>query len=102
PTRAIGASDRKRTSLRDHLQSEKANLGVTAALEHYTATLAETLLSHPEARAEIGHDGVRYLLLWHALEEAEHKAVAFDVYKQMSGSERLRIAQMWVVALNFL
>src|SRR5205814_10392866 len=71
-------------------------------LEHYTATLAETLLTDPEARAEIGHDGVRHLLMWHALEESEHKAVAFDVYKRVGGTERMRVAMMWLVHLNFL
>ena len=67
--------------LRERFQSRKANLAYTAALEHYTATLAGMLLGDPSCREEIGHDGVRYLLMWHALEEAEHKAVAFDVYK---------------------
>jgi len=102
PTGAIGTYVRKLTAFRERLQNEKANLAVTAALEHYTATLAETLLTDPEARAEIGYDGVRYLLLWHALEEAEHKAVAFDVYKRVGGTERMRIAMMWVVHLNFV
>src|SRR3954467_4175617 len=102
PTRAIGTYVRKLTALRERLQGEKANLAVTAALEHYTATLAETLLTDPEARAEIGQQGVRYLLVWHALEEAEHKAVAFDVYKRVGGTERMRVAMMWVIHLNFL
>src|SRR6266550_4730413 len=73
-----------------------------AELEHYTATLAETLLTDPEARAELGHDGVRYLLVWHALEESEHKAVAFDVYKQTGGTERMRVATMWPVHVTFV
>src|SRR5438874_2708940 len=64
--------------------------------------LAETLLNDPEARAAIGHDGVRYLLMWHALEESEHKAVAFDVYKRMGGTERMRVATMWIVHLTFV
>jgi hypothetical protein len=102
PTRAIGTYVQKLTAFRERLQNEKANLAVTAALEHYTATLAETLLTDPQARAELGYDGVRYLLLWHALEEAEHKAVAFDVYKAVGGTERMRIAMMWVVHLNFV
>ena len=102
PTRAIGTYVQKLTAFRERLQSETANLAVTAALEHYTATLAETLLTDPDARAEIGYDGVRYLLMWHALEEAEHKAVAFDVFKRVGGSERMRVGMMWVVHLNFL
>ena len=102
PTRAIGTYVKKLTAFRERHQNEKANLAVTAALEHYTATLAETLLTEPEARAEIAHDGVRYLLMWHALEESEHKAVAFDVYKRVGGTERMRVAMMWLVHLNFV
>ncbi|HZQ88017.1 MAG TPA: metal-dependent hydrolase, partial [Acidimicrobiales bacterium] len=77
PTRAIGTYVRKTLGWRERIQSEKFNLGVTAALEHYTATLAETILGNAAAREEIGDESVRYLLTWHALEEAEHKAVAF-------------------------
>ena len=102
PTRAIGAYVRALTAFRERFQSERGNLAVTAGLEHYTATLAETLLTDPRARAEIGHDGVRHLLLWHALEEAEHKAVAFDVYRHVGGTERMRTATMWVIHLTFV
>ena len=102
PTRALAAYIRTTLRLRERIQSKKFNLAVTAALEHYTATLAETLLTSPEARAEVGHDGVRSLLMWHALEESEHKAVAFDVYRAVGGTERMRKAAMWVVHANFI
>lgn len=65
-------------------------LSYTAALEHYTATLAECLLTKPEAQRLLGETEVRNILLWHALEETEHKAVAFDVYRSTGGSERVR------------
>ena len=102
PTRAVGRYVQVLTGFRERFQGVRGNLAVTAALEHYTATLAETLLDEPEARAQIGHDGVRSLLLWHALEEAEHKAVAFDVYQRMGGTERMRVATMWMIHLTFL
>ena len=102
PVRPIGSYVRKLMWLRERFLNEKANLAVTAALEHYTATLAETLLGEPEAREAIGHEGARHLFLWHALEEAEHKAVAFDVYRHVGGTERMRIITMWVVHLQFL
>src|SRR5947209_7724470 len=102
PTRAIEKYILKTLQWRERIQSKKFNLAVTAALEHYTATLAETILGDPEARAEVGHDAVRHLLMWHALEEAEHKAVAFDVYRAVGGTERMRNVAMWVVHLNFI
>jgi predicted metal-dependent hydrolase len=40
--------------------------------------------------------------MWHALEESEHKAVAFDVYRAVGGKERMRKAAMWVVHANFI
>ena len=102
PTKAIGTYVRRLTAIRERLQSDKVNLGYTAALEHYTATLAGTLLGDEAARREIGHDGVRDLLLWHALEEAEHKAVAFDVFRYVGGSERTRVLTMWMTHLTFV
>lgn len=65
-------------------------LSITAALEHYTATLAEVLLSEEGARELFDIDEVRSLFLWHALEESEHKAVAFDVYQEVSGNLLIR------------
>jgi predicted metal-dependent hydrolase len=65
-------------------------LSYTAALEHYTATIASALLSKPEAQRLLGETEVRNILLWHALEETEHKAVAFDVFRAAGGSERVR------------
>ena len=102
PTPAIESYIEKTLRWRERIQSKKFNLAVTAALEHYTATLAETILTQPEAREMVGHEGVRYLLMWHALEESEHKAVAFDVYRAVGGTERMRKAAMWVVHINFI
>ena len=84
----------------DRRLSPMTNLAITAALEHHTAVVAETLLGEPEARALIGDDTVRDLFCWHALEESEHKAVAFDVYRHLGGSERRRV---WAIhAMNVL
>src|SRR5690606_5320049 len=55
---------------------KRDQLAVTAGLEHYTATLAETLLRHESALDEFRSPEVRTLFAWHALEESEHKAVA--------------------------
>lgn len=79
-----------------------SNLAETAALEHFTATLAEMVLTEPEIRDIIGNDAVRDLFVWHALEEAEHKAVAFDVYRAVGGSERMRVLTMVGVRYSFV
>jgi uncharacterized protein len=75
----------------------RTHLAMTAAAEHYTAVLAERVLSSPEIQAIPGDAEVWNLLNWHALEELEHKSVAFDVYRAVGGSERTRIAVMAVL-----
>ncbi len=77
------------------------NLGITAAIEHFTAVLGETLLSTDQPDS-LGHEGIKSILLWHALEECEHKAVAFDVFRHVGGSERVRVATMNVVTVLFI
>ncbi|MBB4856581.1 putative metal-dependent hydrolase [Mycobacteroides chelonae] len=72
-------------------------LATTAALEHYTAVLAERLLESAELQAMITDDEVRNLLYWHAVEELEHKSVAFDVYRAIGGPEWLRRAVMAII-----
>jgi predicted metal-dependent hydrolase len=69
------------------------NLAITVAIEHFTAVLAELLLRSGSTldRAE---PSMRALWRWHAAEEMEHKAVAFDVYRAVGGSEGLRLAVM--------
>jgi uncharacterized protein len=72
----------------------RLHLAITAAAEHYTAVIAEHILSSDEIQAIPGAPEVWHLLNWHALEELEHKSVAFDVYRTVGGSERMRIAVM--------
>lgn len=76
-------------------------LALTAALEHFTATLAEAMLSSEEFRSMFGTKEIEDVFLWHALEEAEHKAVAFDVYRAVGGSEKLRIRTMKFIRIGF-
>jgi hypothetical protein len=102
PTRPIDTYIRGLTRLRERFLSETMNVAIVAALEHYTATLARTVLADAEARAALGHRAVRYLMVWHALEELEHKAVAFDVYRALEGTERMRVTAMWLVHVNFV
>lgn len=73
------------------------HLAATAAAEHYTATLAERVLSSEQVQAIPGDPEVWHLLNWHAVEELEHKSVAFDVYRAVGGPEWIRIAVMAVI-----
>jgi uncharacterized protein len=102
PTKHVERITDKILRTRERLMSERSNLAATAALEHYTATLAEALLSDPEIQSQFGHDGARNLFLWHALEESEHKAVAFDVYRAVGGTERMRRVTMNVMTVGFI
>ena len=66
-------------------------LGLTMALEHFTALFAHDVLTR-ECRLASAPDHVRSLWRWHAMEEIEHKAVAFDTFveatRQWSGLRR--------------
>lgn len=78
----------------------KGRLAVTCALEHFTAIMAEQLLAD-EAHHDALDASVRGLWMWHALEESEHKAVAFDVYEALGGGYGRRVALMMIASAVF-
>jgi predicted metal-dependent hydrolase len=102
PTRRVSRMAKAGLRRNERLLPPKIHLAMTAALEHYTATLAETLLTDPRAQDLLGESEVRSMLLWHALEESEHKAVAFDVLQHAVGDEALRIRVMRFTTFAFL
>jgi predicted metal-dependent hydrolase len=102
PTKRVEWLTKRGLALREKVMSAKSNLAATAALEHFTATLAELVLSSEETRDLFGNQAVKDLFLWHALEESEHKAVAFDVYKAVGGGERMRVVTMNVFRYAFI
>jgi uncharacterized protein len=102
PTKTFERITKKGLAVRERFLPPASNLAATAALEHFTATLAELVLSDQETRDLFGHDEVRNLFLWHALEESEHKAVAFDVYKAVGGTERMRVWTMKAIRVGFV
>jgi predicted metal-dependent hydrolase len=71
---------------------KKLNLAITAASEHYTAILAEGAFTR--GALDNVHPVMQQLLGWHAAEEIEHKAVAFDVLQEIDDSYALRVAGM--------
>lgn len=72
--------------------SPRWQLAITASLEHFTALLGHILLERPEL-LEGADPTMAALWRWHAAEENEHKAVAFDVYLAAGGTygERVRV-----------
>ena len=102
PTRRVDRFTKAGLGRNERWYGPRFALAMTAALEHYTATLAEVLLSDPRARELLGDSEVREMLLWHALEESEHKSVAFDVYAAAVGDERVRVRAMRFVNVTFL
>lgn len=80
--------------------SPERMLAKTCALEHFTAMFAETLLEHPELIDEVD-ERLKPLWLWHAVEESEHKSVAYDVYQQAVGSYWIRASEMAFTTVLF-
>jgi uncharacterized protein len=102
PTKRVERFTKWGLAQRERLLPPASNLAATAALEHFTATLAEVVLRDPEARKLFGRPEVTNMLLWHALEESEHKAVAFDVYRAVGGTERMRRVTMNITTVGFI
>ncbi|MEO6792264.1 MAG: metal-dependent hydrolase [Mycobacterium sp.] len=101
PTRRIDLLVHRRLKAAERRFSPLTCLAITAALEHFTAVFAETLLTDQRAQALLGTTEVRSMLLWHAIEESEHRSVAFDVYRAVGGSEAGRIRAMRVIRFSF-
>ncbi|MDB4991294.1 MAG: metal-dependent hydrolase [Myxococcaceae bacterium] len=89
----IEARRAKRTPIDD--------LAVTCALEHFTALMAEMWLNEPTLR-EQAVEPLRALWTWHALEELDHKSVAFDVYRAVNGDEATRLRWMRRITVGFV
>ena len=73
-------------------------LAVTVALEHFTAIMAEDALGH-EALT-FADPAMRRLFEWHAVEELEHKAVAFDVLQEVAPGYALRMTGLLLATLT--
>ena len=83
------------------------DLAATIALEHYTAMMAHEFLSNPQHFQGATGDAVD-MWRWHAIEEIEHKGVAYDTFLHATrGWSRwrrwkLKAIMMLVITKNFI
>jgi uncharacterized protein len=84
---------------REKQASPALRLAITAALEHLTALFAADALSRDALLATCDPE-MRRLLEWHAVEELEHKAVAFDILRTVAPGYALRTLGLALAALS--
>jgi hypothetical protein len=83
------------------------HLAVTAALEHFTAIMAHAALARDDD-LDGAPEEVKKLWRWHAIEEIEHKSVAFDTMMQVTANIApvrrwlLRTIHMFISTVQFL
>ena len=93
PTRFVDDLTGRAMGLMQRLP-KPVQLAITAAAEHFTSVLAEQLLQDDTFTDQDLPDDVKALFQWHALEESEHKSVAYDVYRDQVDNEFIRLATM--------
>lgn len=74
----------------------RQRVAFTAAIEHFTAVLADIVLADLAMLDRVDDPKSKQLFIWHAIEECEHKSVAFDAYREIGGGELQRILTMAV------
>lgn len=77
---------------------KRFRLALTAAAEHFTGVISSQIAHRDDFRASITDERMKALILWHAMEESEHRAVAFDVFKHTGGGYLTRTLAMSVVS----
>ena len=68
---------------------KRQQLAATIFMEHFTAVLAEQWLTDKRFHATTEPEAMK-LWLWHAVEELEHKSVAYDVFDAIGGTRAER------------
>ncbi len=82
--------------------SQRRQLAATVALEHFTALMAGYMLKYPEFMFKGLTPNMKQLWLWHAVEEIEHKHVAFEVYQSIFNNVAQRRRSMRTITVGFI
>jgi predicted metal-dependent hydrolase len=72
----------------------KKQLAKTICLEHFTAIMAHAVLKNNLESMKDMQPRIKAIWVWHAVEETEHKAVAFNVYTGVGGGYGMRAITM--------
>ena len=91
---------KQRLALLEGLDPRHA-VAITAANEHFTAILAEWLLTNPDLLGD-QDERLKTLWLWHSAEESEHRSTAFDIYLALGGDHEWRVTWMRRITTIFL
>jgi uncharacterized protein len=73
-----------------------AQLAITVGLEHFTAIMARVLLDDRDPLPGAPPEVVR-LWQWHAIEELEHKSVAYDTWLAVTAQAKLSRVRRWSI-----
>lgn len=104
-TTAMDAETRRRLDIA-RSRHPVVQLAITVALEHFTAIMAHSLLTDENPLPGAPPEVLR-LWQWHAIEEIEHKAVAYDTFlavtRELSPMKRwaLRCHVMLLIGAQF-
>jgi predicted metal-dependent hydrolase len=92
-TSSMDAETRRRLD-KARTRDPLVQLSITVALEHFTAIMAYALLTDARPMPGAPPDVLR-LWQWHAIEEIEHKSVAFDTFNAMT--KEIRPLRRWIL-----
>ncbi|MDY6945996.1 MAG: metal-dependent hydrolase [Pseudomonadota bacterium] len=97
-TTAMDAETRRRLDIA-RSRHPLAQLAITVALEHFTAMMANFLLTQHNPLPGAPPEVLR-LWQWHAIEEVEHKAVAYDTF--MVVTQKLSPLRRWALRCHVM
>lgn len=100
PAKSVDNFQRKERLFLEKHNSPKFLLAITVALEHFTAILSHQILKDDAITKGMDERFVE-LWRWHAIEETEHKAVAFDVWQECGGGYVYRCLVMLMMTFFF-